>query len=126
MERKRVRPEGTIETVESASKATSRAQAFLDRPYRDVLPFKKAHPALRTGLLSLSPPGTSPFRILPGFGLTHRPQAGSLRSFPAAWGVEVSGVSDLRATTISPILALLALGRKDRAVSDGEVRLLFA
>jgi hypothetical protein len=52
-------PSGTIEMLGFwSSRAAQRLPAFIDRPVRDGLLFKNADPALRTGLLSLSPSGT--------------------------------------------------------------------
>ena len=46
------------------SNAAQRLPALVDRPVRDGQLFKNANPALRTGLLSLSPSGTSPQRTI--------------------------------------------------------------
>jgi hypothetical protein len=52
-------PPGTIENSRLLVPCgAQRLQAFVDRPVRDGLLFKNANPALRTGLLSLSPSGT--------------------------------------------------------------------
>src|SRR5260221_526840 len=56
--RRRVRPARDDRNARLWSHAIPRAQAAIDRPVRDGLPLKTANPALRTGLLSLSPSGT--------------------------------------------------------------------
>jgi hypothetical protein len=59
--KRRVRPARDDRNVRLlVSQAAQRLPALVDRPVRDGYLFKNSNPALRTGLLSPSPSGTSP------------------------------------------------------------------